>query len=95
MNWLIFQNSYELFQFFFCLGKYFLWKKNLVHNREIVSSITQKILMCNVESWYKNMSKIRDATSIYKNFRKIFSISYKVLKINKLIWTKKKDKSPD
>ena len=33
------------------------FEKNWGYNREIVSSITRKIFVCDMKSWYKNIPK--------------------------------------
>ena len=45
-------------------------KKLRYYNHATVSSITRKILVCDIESGYKNISKIRNVTFILKNFQK-------------------------
>ena len=69
MNLLIFYNPYEFFQFFLFFKIPFL-RKNRGYNRATVSSIPRKILVCDMESWYKNISKIRNVTLIFQNFQK-------------------------
>ena len=61
---------YEFFQFFFTYMKILFLKKNRGYKRRIVSSITQKILLCNVESCYENISEIRKVIRSFQNFQK-------------------------
>ena len=48
-------------------SKYRFWKKNRAYNRATVSSITQKILLCDMESWYKNITNIPNVAYIFQN----------------------------
>ena len=72
MNLSIFQNPYEFFQFFLRLWKYFFWKTNWGYIHATVCSITQKIVIRNMESCYKKISKIRNVTFIFFNFHTNF-----------------------
>ena len=55
--------------FFYVFKNTFL-KKNRVHNRATVSSITEKLFVCDVEFSY--ISKIRNVAFIFQNFPKDF-----------------------
>ena len=66
MNLLIFQNLYEFISIFFTFFK--------------IPFLT-KILLCDTESWYKNISKIRNVTFISQNFQKHFQKRKKNSKI--------------
>ena len=48
----------------------FLKWKNWGYSRANFNSITQEILLCDVESWYKNVCKIRNVTFIIEIFKK-------------------------
>ena len=79
MNSLIFLNTNELLQnsFFSTIPL----KKNRDCNRETVSSITPKILQCDMEFCYKIISKFRT----FRKFFKISKITFKnVKKIEKI-----------
>ena len=69
MKLLIFQNPYEIFQFFLHSWKYRFWKK-LDYNRAAISLITRKILVCDVEYCKKKTSIIRIVMFTLKNFQK-------------------------
>ena len=43
-----------------------------MYNRATVSSIIQKIALFDMEFYYKNVSKIRNLTYIFRKFRKNF-----------------------
>ena len=81
MNLLIFQNPYEFFQFFLRLWKYRFRKKNWGYYRATVGSITQKILVSDIESFNRNISKIRNVTF---NFQNLKNNSQKRKKIGKI-----------
>ena len=93
MNLMISQNPYEFFQFCFTFLKIPFFEKNWCYNRATVNSITQKILVCDIESCYRNISEIRNVTSIFQNCQKIFKNSknseheyeYELWKINKVV----------
>ena len=55
---------------FFVFRSTIFEKKYRGYNRATVSSITRKILVCDMESWYKNISKIRYVTFIFKLSKK-------------------------
>ena len=74
MNLLIFYNVYEFFQFFYVL------EKNSGYNRGIVSSVPRKILVCDMESLYKKIFKIRNVMLIFQNFQKNLQKRKKQLK---------------
>ena len=57
-------------------------KKNW--NHATFSAITRKILRCDMESCYKNISKIRNVAFICKNFQIFFRKRKKELK--KFMW---------
>ena len=50
--------------------KILFWEKNQGYNRAIVSSMTRKTLVWDMESCYKNISEVRNVTSIFQNFQK-------------------------
>ena len=78
------------------------FKKNQGYNGGTVSSTTWKILKCDIESYYKNISKIRNASFIFlnsernmitsKKFEKIHIDSEKSVNLFKII---KNDRLPD
>ena len=70
MNLLIFQNPYEFFSIFVYVFKNAAFKKKWSYNRATFSSITRKILVRDIESWYKNMPKIRNLTFIFQKLEK-------------------------
>ena len=93
MNLLIFENPST---FFWRLWKYRFWKKNRGYNR--VSSITRKILVCDMESCHKNLSKIRNIMLIVQKIQTFFQKRkkksknlYGFWKISKFICNKKRD----
>ena len=92
MNLLIFKNPYEFLKLFW---RYCFKKKNWGYNRTTVSSMTQKIFVCDMGPWYKNMPKIRNVTFIFQNFQNVKKNSYGFWKINEFIQKKKQDKSRD
>ena len=72
-------------------------KKNWGYNHATVCSIIRKILECDIEFWYKNISIIRNVRFIFQNFQKNFQKQKKIEKIpmdskksNQFIWNKKK-----
>ena len=70
MNVIIFQNRYKCLNFVFTVFENTVFeKKNQGFNRKNVSTITRKILECNMKSCYKNISKIRNVF-ILQNFEK-------------------------
>ena len=71
---LVFQNPYEFFQFFCTFIKISFLNKD----RANVILITWNILVCDLESCYKN--KIRNVTFIFQNFQFFFKNVEKKLK---------------
>ena len=71
MNLLIFLYPYKFFQFYLHFWKYRFWKKSL---------ITRKILVCDIESWSKKISKIRNVTFIFQHSDKQFQKRKKIEK---------------
>ena len=63
MNLLIFQNPYELFQFFLTFME---MKKNLSYNCATVSSTTWEILVRDMKSCYKTYPKLVTLHSLFK-----------------------------
>ena len=61
-----------MFEIFFTFFKIPFLKKNWGYNRATVTSITRKILACDMKSWYKNVCKIRNVTFIFQNFQNTF-----------------------
>ena len=96
MNLLIFQNPYEFFQVFFYIFQNTVYEKKWGYNRTTVSSIIREILVRDMQSCYKNISKTRSATFIFQNFQNFFQHvkrmkKFKLIrKINKIIWKKNK-----
>ena len=66
MNLLTFQNPYEFFHFFLRLKK----KSGL--NCATVSSITRKIIVCDMWNLVTKTSRIRDVMFIVQNLQKSF-----------------------
>ena len=58
------------------------FEKNRGYIRETFSSITQKILLYDMEYCYKNVFEIRTVTFVSQNFQKKFQRK----KIKKLVW---------
>ena len=56
--------------FFYVVQNTISEKKLRGYTREIISSITQKILACDMAFWYKKISKIRNVSFIFQNFQK-------------------------
>ena len=69
MKLLIFLNTLEFFENFLTFLKISFRTKFQDHNRETVGSITQNILKCNTKSCQKTISKIRDVSFIFQNFK--------------------------
>ena len=59
------------------------WKKNSGNNRATSSSITRKILVRDIKSYYWNIFIIRKVTFIFKIFKKKFE---NLEKMKKFIW---------
>ena len=86
MNLFIFEIPDQFFQFYFKFLKISLSKKNWDYNHATVSWITMKTLVCDMESFYKNISEIRNITLTFLNFqkrRKNWTNSYGLWKINR------------
>ena len=64
----------------------FVKKKNWGYNRATVSSIPWKLFVCNVESCYKNLSKICNFTFNFQNFQKKFQMRKKNWKNSYGFW---------
>ena len=47
-------------------------KKNGGHKLATIRAITREIFLCDMESWYKNLSKIRSVTFIFDNLKYFF-----------------------
>ena len=71
MNLLIFQNPYEVFQFFDVIESTF-FEEYWGYSRETVSLINRKIRECCVESCYKNIYKIRNIPFTFQYFETSF-----------------------
>ena len=60
----------NFFNFFYDFENTVFEKNILSYNGAAVSSIVWKILVCDMKSWYKIISKIRNFTFIFQNVRK-------------------------
>ena len=71
-----------------------VFENNLCYNCATVSSIMQKILVCDVESYYENKSKIRNVIFIFQNQirKKNWKNLHGFWKINEFFGSKKKDR---
>ena len=63
--------NFFYFVFYIFLNTVFEQKK-LDCNRATVSSMTRKILVCDMEYWYQYLFKIRNVSFIFQNFQKNF-----------------------
>ena len=77
MNWLIFQNPYEFFQFYFYVPEIPFSNKIEAITVELLVQVPKKILVCAMESRYRNIPKIHNVTSIFRNFSQKLSKTYK------------------
>ena len=68
---------------FFCFWKYRYRKKNWGYNRATVNSVTQKILVSDMESCEKNIPKICNIRALLKIFKNVKK------RLKKLLWVLK------
>ena len=76
-----FSESIWISSIFFYVFQNIGFEKKLDYNRATVSWISRKILGCNMEYWYRNISEIRNVTVIFQSFQTTFQKRKKNWKI--------------
>ena len=85
MRWCVWI-SFNFFKIFLRFRKYCFRRKNRGYKRKTISSITWKIFESDMESCYKNISKIRNIpfiTNFFLNVNRNWKNSYEIWQINK------------
>ena len=74
MNSVMFQNTFEIFQYFFTIMKIPFSTKIQNYDRETFTQkrITQQSFECDMKPYYNNISKICNVLLIFQNFEFFF-----------------------